>query len=351
MDLHARGALVLVAALLLPALACGSHRRAVGTGGTGDNEPPIDDGAFARQWVLIDRVASGKVIDAVAEGPAGFVAITHLPSPGPKIVSRNNIVATSVDGVNWAERTVTPDGHYWSITYGAGQYVAVGAEAAGGGVGLVITSPDGATWTDVAHASTVLRRVRHTPAGFVAVGMNGVALASTNGRNWTESNAGIGQFSDVAFGAGRFVAVGQVLAASADGRQWAPVPCGPTLPCMSITDPSGGQHAILQAYRALFGNGKFLVTGVAGLLASPDGLTWSRAGDARDSRLAFSAGLFMELAPADPTNRQDPTVTVSTSPDGVTWHPRTTAVPIRTDDTCATSRCVVFPEAIVLIPR
>jgi hypothetical protein len=344
------GPLSSLAPLLLAAVACGGGARGVGQGPSGAGDPPIDEGAFSRPWVLIDRVASGKVIDAVAEGPGGFVAITHLPTPDGKISPRNNIVATSVDGVNWVERAAMPDGHYWSVTHGGGQYVAVGGAASGGGPGLVIASADGVSWTEVARAGSVLRRVRHGPPGFVAVGMNGVALASADGRAWQESTAGQGQLWDVAFGAGRFVAVGLVLAASVDGRQWAQVPCGASLPCMSVTDPSGGQHDVLSLYTALYGNGRFLVSGVSGLLGSADGLTWSRAGDARDLRMAFAGGLFIDLQPLVPSDRLGPVVTVSTSADGMAWQARTTASTARTDDTCLTGRCVVFPAGILLIP-
>jgi hypothetical protein len=337
------------AATLLLAAAAGCAGGPVTTPG----ERPLADEDYARPWALIRTVGSGKTIDAVTHGDAGYVALTHVETLDAKAMpSRTNIAAVSADGVSWSERAIDPDGDYRSIAFGAGVYVAVGGRFAGGGPGLVATSPDGRRWTLSTETASPLRRVRHTAAGFVAVGMEGGVVVSRDGHAWSEIQApGRGLFWDGTFGAGRFVAVGQTMAVGpASGGPWSQVSCGPQLPCMSVTDPSGNAHAILELYGAEFGNALFLATGIAGLLRSPDGLTWTNVGEARDP-LAFAAGQFLTLAPVDPMDAMDTAFRVSTSLDGTSWRDRTAANAVAASDaTCAESRCLLLPRGILIIP-
>lgn len=57
-----------------------------------------------------------------------------------KAAPLNAVCRTSPDGTNWATRTV-PGGEYGGIAYGNGQYVMAGTPS------HMVTSPDGATWT------------------------------------------------------------------------------------------------------------------------------------------------------------------------------------------------------------
>ena len=52
---------------------------------------------------------------------------------------------TSSDGITWTARTSAADSFWFSVTYGNGLFVAVGARNTTGEV--VMTSPDGITWT------------------------------------------------------------------------------------------------------------------------------------------------------------------------------------------------------------
>jgi hypothetical protein len=344
--------LALVAWALLPSLACGVD----GASGTEPAvDPPLPQHAFAQPWIVIDRVGSGRPIDAVVRGPAGFLALTHLPTLDGKVMpTRSNIAAFSADGVNWVEQTIVPDGYYSSVAFGAGRYVAVGGLAPLGGPGVVVASTDGRNWTAVARVEpgpvygAVLTRVQHTPLGFVAVGMGGSALSSIDGITWRTSSlsenppdSSLDLYRDAAYGAGRFLAVGtQSLSTSSDGQRWSRVVCGSQLPCHPRAAPN--------LWRALFGNRTFLVTGTVGLFRSIDGLAWSQAGSARGSDIIFAGGLFLERASLD--HPMNTSFAVSTSQDGAIWEPRTTASVVRSDLTCATRRCLVFESAILLVP-
>lgn len=317
-----------------------------------DGSTPLGDADFTRPWLLKDRVASGKPIDAITLGPKGYVAITHAPTLDTKVMpNRNNIVALSSDGVSWAERAIEPDGHYRSIAYGAGRYVAAGGEAGGGGPGLIIASVDGWSWTLVHEAGAPLRRIRHTEAGFIAVGMYGVVLTSRDGTAWIESQEPARhQLEDATFGAGRFVALGlTVSVGSPDGLTWSTLPCGPQLPCATVTNlAAGGGFTHLSSVE--FGNGVFVAQGWS-LLRSSDGLTWARSGGA-SGLSGFAAGHFIALSPLEPTAANGTSFRVSLSVDGQSWIERTTANAVPTADTCATpnARCLLLPEGLLLIP-
>ena len=301
--------------------------------------------------MLYDRVGSGKSIDAITSGPKGFVAITHAPTlDGKAMPARNNIAAVSVDGVSWTEGPIAPDGHYYSIASGAGRYFAAGGMASGGGPGRIIASVDGRAWTEVATASQVLKRVRHTDAGFIAVGIFGATVTSPDGSVWTESQAAPNMLWDATFGAGRFIAVGLTLSVgSTDGKKWSDLPCGPDLPCNTIVDPSGISHAILQLYTVDFGNGVFVTQGEAGLLRSPDGLKWSHVGGGH-RQLGFADGRFIALDPMNPGAATPTSVRVSDSADGQTWRERTSATLEPTDDNCGNARCLLLPAALLIVP-
>lgn len=151
---------------------------------------------------------------------------------------------------------------------------------------------------------------------FVAVGQDGLRLASADGAAWAHKQTGReGEtYRAVAFGNGRFVSVGSyggdnVLAASADGKGWA----------------TGKREAGYVRYlRGLaFGGGTFL--GLGGdpgsvgsskpfALLSKDGLAWDGPHDLPGKhilrRAAWGAGRF--VAVGDRGRR-------ATSPDGKTW--------------------------------
>jgi hypothetical protein len=145
----------------------------------------------------------------------------------------------------------------FSVTFGNDLFVAVGDS------GTIITSPDGATWTQQhSGITTVVRSVSYCKDRFVAVGDSGKILSST------------------------------------DGKTWASIPSGNSLSLRSST----------------YGNGMFLIVSWDGTtLTSLDGLTWSInpsvIGSARINSVTYGNGLFataMDTA-------------IWTSTDGLVW--------------------------------
>src|SRR5581483_1504343 len=179
-------------------------------------------------------------------GTAGLVSISFGNGEFVGLDSAGNIL-NSIDGLNWSTlsavannggasplRGVTAAGGLllavgndgtivsapWTVNgtgtdydlhalaYGAGKYVAVGDS------GTIVVSVDGGAWSAPAnYVSTPnsLFGVAYGNIGFVGVGENGWVVSSSDGVNWNSVSSGVTvtNLSAVAFGSGRFVAVGQ----------------------------------------------------------------------------------------------------------------------------------------------
>lgn len=115
-----------------------------------------------------------------------FVAVGN--SSAVDTTYNNNNIYTSPDGVTWTWRDVdTATGTartLYSITYGAGLFVVVGA------AGFIATSPDAITWTTrtSAHGLNPIKQVIYAGGKFVAVGGSATTNSiqtSPDGITWT----------------------------------------------------------------------------------------------------------------------------------------------------------------------
>jgi len=110
--------------------------------------------------------------------------------------------------------------HLFGVTWGAGQFVAVGTG------GAIVTSPDGVTWsTQSSGSQEFLVRVAYGSGRFVVVGHNGTVLTSNNGVSWSPSSVATSEnLVDVAWVNNTFIATGTggVIFESATGVSWAP---------------------------------------------------------------------------------------------------------------------------------
>ncbi|MBI5767223.1 MAG: PKD domain-containing protein [Verrucomicrobia bacterium] len=169
--------------------------------------------------------------------------------------------------VNWTRRGSGLTANFLGdVIFAAGRFVVVGDN-------VILTSPDGTTWTRVT-ANTVnhtFRGVANRGTRFVAVGLRanagttrGGAYYSDGGDNWTVANmpATTGQILGVASGANRFVAVGELgrIYTSEDGAEWTQI-----------------QSAVNVTLRGVvFEGGQFVIHGDNGtVLASADGRSWT----------------------------------------------------------------------------
>lgn len=221
-------------------------------------------------WTVHNAVSlAGSSAGAIAYGNGLFV----VPSSG----NWTRRVTTSPDGVNWtAHPSALPPswppsgGEVQAITYGGGQYVAVGEN------GGIATSPDGINWTAQSSGITShLTGIAYGNGLYVAVGEwlsvpTNPVVVSPDGINWTAVPAASvfnSKWTSIAFGNGRFVAKayqkgsGGTFMYSTDGVNWT---IGDTAELYS-----GDGEKIFYA------GGRFVAAGGTTIYASDDGDTWS----------------------------------------------------------------------------
>jgi hypothetical protein len=140
------------------------------------------------------NISQVRKMEAVAHGPAGWVAVGGLPSPGGAAArSATAVVVTSTDGSTWtsAGSTFGATGMTASgVAAGPSGYVIVGQQGASA---VAWFSPDLKTWHSVSLPSAAgsdAYSVTSAGHGFVIIGTNGPhpqAWISHNGTAWSLS--------------------------------------------------------------------------------------------------------------------------------------------------------------------
>ena len=157
----------------------------------------------------------------------------------------------------------------FAVAYSTGStkpgYGAGGGEGGGG-------NPTGGptTWTvvgDSKFGSDNIGAIAYGGGRFVAVGYSGRMAYSTNGTTWTavsDSTFGISAIQNIAYGNGRFIAGGGSgkMAYSTDGASWS-----------TVSTSTFGTSTI---FSIAYGNGKWVAGGGSGKMAySTDGINWT----------------------------------------------------------------------------
>lgn len=135
-----------------------------------------------------------------------------------------NVWADSTDGITWTSRPITQNGFFSGAAYGiiggVGGFMAAG-------VGGLIASADGVTWTSVSTLFTTTYAVQTNGKQFIAVGEGSNSLAvSYDGVTWTGLGTSIFLLKGlgIAYGLTTWVAVGEgptnTIAVSTDGLTW-----------------------------------------------------------------------------------------------------------------------------------
>lgn len=270
-------------------------------------------------------------LSGVAWGAGRFVAVGHQGS-----------VSASPTGTAWTS-TATLAGVYFDIARGGNKFVAVGADSlqtaqptcsdpgnpfscfpTDGGYQsyegrTIAISPNGKRWTPIAATGNRLLAVAWGRGRFVAVGDYGAILTSPTGKHWTarplaNTAAGSPTLTDIARGHGRFVVVGIGLAG--DGSPVGTVLTSPD--GLHWTGHDSGTDQWLMG--VAWGAGKFVAVGAGGtILTSPDGAVWDTQTSNTTATLygvAWGAGRFVAMGDQG---------ALLTSPDGVAWTLQTPA--------------------------
>lgn len=226
-------------------------------------------------------------------------------------------VGNSVDGVDWDVISIPPIGDLWWIGYLARRLIAVGAG------GTIITSFDDLNWSvERANVSRVLRAAAFGANRFVAVGDQGTVLISDDGTSWLRRITDVAESEtllDVAYGHGRFVAVGSrqlsardtrgVLIASVDGDSWT-----------RIDPSSAGLHRVVALDEG------WLVAGDDRTLLAADCLGTLLAIEPTVVRIARDQAVDLRVE-LDVAADQEVALTVALDPPGVVAAPSLVRVP------------------------
>jgi len=203
-----------------------------------------------------------------------------------------------------------------SIAYGNGRFVA------GGDEGKIATSTDGANWTSIfSPFDDSVHAIAYDGGKFIAVA-EGMAT-SADGATWKGADVfgifGWGSLAVVAYGNGRYVAGGNdddyvnKIAASKDGAAWTAV----TTKAFDYVDAEFGHTVTAGIVGIAYGSGRFVAGGDMGKMAySSDGTAWTAVdvgGIFRDGTIrsiAYGNGKFVAVGDVG---------RMAYSSDGATW--------------------------------
>lgn len=187
-----------------------------------------------------------------------------------------SLVLTSPDGQQWTQAETSGPSPLHSIAAGNGRFTAVGSGAFGPHQlpPTVLASTDALSWTVVSRAPK-LASVLYANAQFIAVGDNGIILASRDGRAWERRSAPTtANLADIAYHRGVYVSVGAFgkILRSEDGAEWK-LQSSPTRIHLTGITHGEGLFAAVAGEQLNAPDGTAL--GRRTIVTSPDGITWT----------------------------------------------------------------------------
>ncbi len=227
-------------------------------------------------WSRPQLGKEGEVFRAVCFGKGRFVAVGNYGG--------RHLTAATTDGENWKfeQRDGRGGEHVRGVCFGNDLFVL-----GGGDPPFTLTSTDGITWSEPnkpdSKGFAQVRRVAFGDGRFVAVGDHGWRGTSRDGANWTraENIKAVDSLIEVAFGNGLFVGVGLhgLRMVSADGVKWTDRVVG-----------EEGEHL----NSILWTGERFVAVGIGATYFSPDGLKWDRQPNKNAPlAVAYGNGVFV----------------------------------------------------------
>ncbi|MCZ7590678.1 MAG: glycosyl hydrolase family 18 protein [Kiritimatiellae bacterium] len=207
---------------------------------------------------------------ARSSGKSGLLMNVNGDGPLWVVVGESGAIITSTDGLTWTSRTSPTNALFRGIAYGNGIYLAVGDN------GALVRSTNGVAWSVVVSGTAnSLQGVAYgkdfvnagstngapvEPGLFVITGASGLIMTSPDGVSWTPRTSGTSVWlSDVIYGNGYYVSVGNTrILRSSDGITWS----------ATVTEP--------YFYRVGYCAGVFKAVGTGGAIwTSLNGQSWS----------------------------------------------------------------------------
>lgn len=205
---------------------------AVGTGGSiaislPEYEPSVSTNSFTNNAQVITVVLTnavntvGLTWSAAASGTTADLQGVCLSDNLAVVTGANGVILTSPDGTTWTPRTSPRSTFLSCVEAFPGGYVA------SGDLGTLLYSANGSVWENRSPGTTNwIYKVRWRGGQLVAVGQNGSVYTSPDGQNWTSRSSGTTSWlNDVVHIEGTYYAAGAqgTVLASADAIVWNPV--------------------------------------------------------------------------------------------------------------------------------
>lgn len=259
----------------------------------GETVPSTANVIGSSSWIRRNPLPTGANLNDVAFGNGTFVAVGD----------GGTIVTSSDDGITWTTVPSPTTEFLIAVTFKENTFIGLTY------FGSIIHSVDGAVWSagGAIPQTTGINDIAHNGEVVVVVGSSSdhPIWISPDLVAWESPPSGVSENSfrglkSVAYGSGRFVAVGWqgVIVVSDDGAHWDPV-------------ESGVEEEL---NRVIYGQGLFVAGGENGtILTSLDGLTWTRrdsGSDASIQDISFGNGSWIALGSSG---------AALTSADGSTW--------------------------------
>ena len=241
----------------------------------------------------IVSVSSNQILQSVCYGNDKYVAVAI----------NSNIMAYSIDGINWTQGTLPSSENWNSVCYGNGKYVAVANTT-----NIMAYSTDGISWTQGNMPSSQRwYSVCYGNNKYVAVAqVTNIMAYSTDGISWTEGTMPISEnWISVCYGNGKYVAIihsnTTTMAYSTDGISW------------TEGNMPDNHHWISVCY----GNGKFVaIAGPSNIMVySTDGISWTQGTMPRNQQwrsVCYGNGKYVAVS-------YDYSNIMAYSTDGVDW--------------------------------
>ncbi len=293
-------------------------------------------------WSKCLGISTSLYLNSVAFGAGTFIAITSQGeviqswdgsawNPESSLGGYPNQVAylsgrfiimdermwSSVDGFAWASTWVNPAPDV--VTVAEGSYIGAGA----GGVIQVSNNGTNWSWMTAYQSSGDLTGIAFGNSTYVAVGALGVIRTSTDRTNWFFRNRALsngGTLYGLTYANGEFVAVGEGEIGPGGILEQDPL-----LFSGSSSDwyaRASGNFTTLEDIA--YGQGLYVLAGGYGIRTSTNGIDWTNRSSGLSGQLSsvnYVNGLFILTGWSG---------SLSTSPDGITWTPRTTGATTKT---------------------
>jgi hypothetical protein len=218
----------------------------------------------AIEWKSYPVPTSGALL-GIAFGKDTFVAVGTGPT------GSDGAILTSGDGATWTEQGPFFEKNFNAVAFGDGGFVAVGNN------GTVATSADGVFWRPFYH----LHNITTGKGLLVATGLNGTIVTSSDGLNWTEQQSGTDKdLNEIVFAQGKFLTVGNdgIVLISTDATNWTVIDTGNTNELHGVAYDSRSQS--------------FVAVGRTGtILNSADGISWTSSKSPKTTYLKSVAAL------------------------------------------------------------